>query len=91
MTESQDRDAQILSMVSQFIDVANRLKDEKNPIELVNTALMLASCTYATYLAAGNEGYLKEGGVRKIAQAYEQNLQKLQELRKRQFNPDGEE
>ena len=91
MAEITSRDEQIMSMVDEFITVANRLKDEGNDAELVNAAFMLASGNYATFLAAGNEGYLKEGGVRKIAKAYEHNLTLLQSLKKAQFNPDGKD
>ena len=69
MNSPQERDAQILALVQEFIDVANRLKDEGKPMEIINASLMLASGTYATYLAAGNNGYLKEGGIRKVSEA----------------------
>jgi hypothetical protein len=91
MSDQPNRDEQILSMVDQFVAVANRLKDEGNNTDLVNTAFMLASAQYATFLAVGNQGYLKESGVRKVAQAYEKNLQLLQNLKKAQFNPDAED
>ena len=91
MTDKPNRDEQILNMVDQFVAVANRLKDEGNNTDLVNTAFMLACGQYATFLAVGNKGYLKESGVRKVAKAYEKNLQLLQNLRKAQFNPDAED
>ncbi|BAO43442.1 DUF3144 domain-containing protein [Thiolapillus brandeum] len=91
MTDKPNRDEQILNMVDQFVAVANRLKDEGNHTDLVNTAFMLASAQYATFLAVGNTGYLKESGVRKVAKAYEQNLQLLQNLKKAQHNPEGKD
>ncbi|WP_456374250.1 DUF3144 domain-containing protein [Thiolapillus sp.] len=91
MSDKPNRDEQILGMMDQFIAVANRLKDEGNNTDLVNTAFMLASGQYATFLAVGNEGYLKESGVRKMAKAYEHNLQLLQNLKKAQYNPDGKD
>lgn len=89
MADAPSRDEQILGMIDQFVEVANRLKDEGNNTDLVNAAFMLASGTYATYLAAGNEGYLKEDGIRKVAKAYQHNLELLQNLKKAQYNPDG--
>jgi len=83
------RDEKILGMIDRFVAVANELKDEGNGTDLVNAAFMLASGTYATYLAAGNEGYLKEDGIHKVADAYEHNLTLLQGLKKAQYNPDG--
>ncbi len=76
-------------LLGRFIQLANSIKDEGTPVEAVNTALMLASCTYATYVGAGNEGYLKEGGVNKIAEVYKQNLASLQKAKKNRFNPQG--
>ena len=89
MADTSSRDEQILSMIDEFVAVANRLKDEGNDTDLVNAAFMLASGNYATFLAAGNQGYLKEDGIRKIAEAYKHNLTLLQDLKKAQFNPDG--
>lgn len=91
MNSPQERDAQIMAMVQEFIDVANRLKDEGKPVEIINASLMLASGTYATYLAAGNNGYLKESGIRKVSEAYRTNLERVQEIKKAQLNPDGKE
>ncbi|HID46899.1 MAG TPA: DUF3144 domain-containing protein [Chromatiaceae bacterium] len=77
--------------MDEFVAVANRLKDEGHSTDLVNAAFMLASGNYATFLAAGNEGYLKEDGIRKVAEAYKHNLTLLQDLKKAQFNPDGKD
>ncbi len=89
MADAPTRDEQILGMIDRFVEVANTLKDEGNNTDLVNAAFMLASGNYATYLAAGNEGYLKEDGIRKVAEAYKHNLKLLQDLKKAQLNPDG--
>ena len=91
MTDISSQDEQILGMIEEFIAVANRLKDEGNSTDLVNVAFMLASGNYATFLAAGNEGYLKEDGIRKVAEAYRHNLTLLQNLKKAQLNPDGKD
>ena len=52
---------------NQFIELANRLKDEKIDPNLVSGALMTASGIYATYVAAGNEGALEPSGVKKAS------------------------
>ena len=74
-------------ILGRFIQLANNIKDEGTPVEAVSAALMLASCTYATYAGAGNEGYLEEGGVNKVAEVYKQNLASLQKAKKHRFNP----
>lgn len=89
MADTPKQDEQILGMIDRFVEVANQLKDEGNHTDLVNAAFMLASGNYATFLAAGNEGYLKEDGVRKVAETYKHNLELLQGLKKAQHNPDG--
>ncbi len=91
MTDTPNRDEQILGLIDKFITLANQLKDEGNDVEIVNASLMLASGTFATYLAAGNEGYLKEDGIRKVAEGYKHNLTLLQDIKKAQYNPDGDD
>jgi len=51
--------------------------------------LMVASGTYATYLGAGNEGYLERSGVEKVTQNYATNLMWVQSTKKQQHNPDA--
>lgn len=69
---------------ARFIDLANAMKDEGLPVNVVSWALMTACGTYATYSVVGNEGGLNPSGVDKITDAFRQNLQNLQALRKRQ-------
>ncbi len=88
MTQPTDRDQEIFSMVQAFIDVANRLKEEGHHPSLVNSALMLASANYATYLTAGNQGYLKESGIRKVAEAYRHNLELFQRIKQAELEAD---
>ena len=89
MTQPTERDTRIMKMVQRFIDEANRLKDQGEPPELVNAALMLASGTYATYLAAGNQGHLKPSGIDKVAAAYRHNLELVQKLKQAETQGDG--
>ena len=89
MTQNEQNDAELQQVLGRFISLANELKDEGKSVEMINAALILASCTYATYTSAGNEGYLKEAGVSKVAEVYKQNLASLQKAKKIQFNPQG--
>jgi hypothetical protein len=83
--------ADLQQLLGKFIELANSMKEEGKSVEAINAALILASCTYATYTAAGNEGYLKEDGVKKISEVYRQNLTSLQTAKKNQFNPQGKD
>ena len=60
----------------RFIDLANEMKDEGLPTELISAALMSASGVYATYVAAGesNNGVLQASGVNKVAEMFHQTL-----------------
>jgi hypothetical protein len=89
MVKNEQSNVEVQQLLERFIKLANDIKDEGKPAEMINAALILASCTYATYVAAGNEGYLKEGGVNKMTSIYRKNLASLQHAKKRQFNPDG--
>jgi hypothetical protein len=91
MDQKDNSDINLQQVLDRFIKLANELKDEGKPVDMVNAALMLASCTYATFTAAGNGGYLKEGGINKITSLYRQNLVSLQKAKKAQFNPEGKD
>ena len=75
------------ALAKRFITLANQMKDEGKPIQMVNASLMSASSIYATYTAAGDEGGLTESGVEKVAAVYKQNLESVQEIKKMQSNP----
>lgn len=70
---------------NQFIELANRLKDEKIDPTLVSGALMTASGIYATYLAAGNAGALEPSGVEKVVEVYRRTLEHYQTIKKNQL------
>jgi len=72
--------------MQRFIELANTMKDEGIPINVVSWSLMTASGIYATYSVAGNDGGLTESGVDKVADAFRQNLSNIQALRKQQQN-----
>ena len=46
----------------KFIDLANSLKDEGHPVQLVSAALLAASGIYLTFATAGNAGALEPSG-----------------------------
>lgn len=77
-------------LVNKFIEVANQLREEGVPMEHVNAAMMFASSTYATYFAAqGNAGFLNEGGVDKVMDAYRKNLTMVQDMRRSEAKAAG--
>ncbi len=78
-------DQQYDDAMNQFIVLANQLKEKEYPMEVVSAALMSASGVYATYVASGgiNHGFLLEPGVEKVAEAYRNQLQGIQEVKKK--------
>ncbi len=75
------------ALAKRFIMLANQMKDEGKPIQMVNASLMSASGIYATYTAAGDEGGLTESGVEKVVAVYKQNLESVQKIKRMQSNP----
>ena len=75
------------ALAKRFITLANQMKDEGKPIQMVNASLMSASGIYATYTTAGDEGGLTESGVEKVVAVYKQNLESVQKIKKMQSNP----
>ena len=75
---------------STFIEMANKMaKEEGLDMKIVSAALMAASGIYATFVAAGNEGYLAEGGVDKVAAVYKNNLAYIQERKQEELKAQG--
>jgi hypothetical protein len=70
--------------LNRFIEVANQMKDEGVPTNVVSAAMMSASAVYATFVVTGNTGGLTESGVDKVTAAYKQHVQRVQEIRKAQ-------
>jgi predicted ATPase len=81
---SEEQTRQHDDCMQRFIDLANELKDEGVAVNVVSWALMTASGIYATYSVVGNSGGLNPSGVDKVADAYRQNLLRVQELKKAQ-------
>ncbi len=68
-------------IATRFIKLANEIAAEGKTEQMVNAALMSASCIYATYVAAGNEGGLNQSGVEKVTEIYRQNLENVQKIK----------
>tara|TARA_B100000614_G_C14215045_1_gene355669 strand:+ start:139 stop:405 length:267 start_codon:yes stop_codon:yes gene_type:complete len=79
-----DRHEQHQACMERFIELANTMKNEGIGVDVVSWSLMSASALHAIYSVAGNDGGLTESGIEKIADAYKQNLTKIQELKQRQ-------
>src|SRR5690625_6131817 len=68
---------------NEFIALANQLVNDRGfERNLVSAALMAASGVYATFIAAGNQGFLAENGVDKVASIYKNNLAYIQKRKK---------
>lgn len=94
MTEVNEQQKQQLEAhnraTAAFIDLANKLsKESGQDVKIVSAALMAASGIYATFIAAGNEGYLGPGGVDKVAQLYKNNLGYIQERKQAELKMKG--
>ncbi|QOC22898.1 DUF3144 domain-containing protein [Wenzhouxiangella sp. AB-CW3] len=75
---------------SEFIEVANKMVNERGfDAKLVSAALMAASGVYATFIAAGNQGFLAPGGVDKVATMYKNNLSYIQKRKKEELEAQG--
>lgn len=79
MSEQED---QHRYCTNKFIDLANQLKDEKIDPAMVSGAMMTASCIYATFIAAGNDGALETSGIDKVVAVYRRTLEHHQEMKK---------
>jgi hypothetical protein len=74
----------------RFIELANKMANEENQdFKLVSAALMAASGVYATFTAAGNNGFLAPGGVDRVAEMYKNNLTYIQKRKKEELEAQG--
>ncbi|MBV2120065.1 MAG: DUF3144 domain-containing protein [Candidatus Thiodiazotropha sp. (ex Ctena orbiculata)] len=81
MSEKADIE-EFTALASRFIELANKMKEEGKPVQMVNAALMSASATYGTYIHAGNEGYLQPSGVKKLVDTYSNQVENIQKIKK---------
>jgi uncharacterized protein YukE len=70
------------ALAERFIQLANEMKNEGKTLQMINAAMMSASATYATYIFAGNQGYLKPDGVKKLVDAYRNQVENIQQIKK---------
>jgi hypothetical protein len=70
---------------NKFIELANELKKEDIDSSMVSGSLMTASCIYATYVAAGNNGALESSGIDKVVQIFRRTLEHQQTVKKAQL------
>lgn len=72
-------------LMNRFIDMANTMKEEEAPLNVIASALMSASAVYATYSVVGNNGALEDSGVEKMTDAYREHVKQVQVLRKQEI------
>lgn len=82
MTDSNVEIREFTKLVERFVQLANEMKDEGKSLAAINAALMSASATYGSYVAAGNEGYLKPSGVDKLVDSYRHHAVRVQDIKK---------
>ena len=80
---------QQIEIMNRFIELANKIKDEKVPVRVVSWAMMTASAVYATYSVAGNTGGLNPSGVDKVVDSYRDCMNQVQEARKNELREAG--
>ena len=68
--------------LNRFIELANQLKGEGTPTEVVSAAMMSASAVYGTFVVTGNTGGLTDSGVDKLVAGYKQHVERVQQMRK---------
>src|SRR5690625_7895567 len=75
---------------NEFIALANQLVNDRGfERNLVSAALMAASGVYATFIAAGNQGFLAENGADKVASTDKDNLAYIQTRTKTEHEAHG--
>ncbi|MEJ2609697.1 MAG: DUF3144 domain-containing protein [Candidatus Thiodiazotropha sp.] len=89
MTDKSKQVAEFTALVERFVKLANEIKEEGKPINMISMALMSASATYGTYVAAGNEGYLKPSGVDKLVELYRAEMTGIQEIKQQLAKDSG--
>ncbi len=75
---------------NEFIELANQMVNQRGfDQNLVSAALMAASGVYATFIAAGNQGFLADRGVVRVATMYKNNLDYIQQRKKEELEAQG--
>ncbi len=90
MSEQQKQIDAHNQATNEFIELANQMVNDRGfDSKLVSAALMAASGVYATFIAAGNQGFLAPGGVDKVAEMYKNNLTYIQQRKKEELEAQG--
>jgi len=90
MSEQQKQIDTHNQATTEFIELANRMVNERGfEQSLVSAALMAASGVYATFVAAGNQGFLADKGVDRVATMYRNNLAYIQSRKKEELESQG--
>lgn len=80
--ETPNSNEHLTRLTNELIALANKMKDEGSDIHIISAALMSSSAIYATYTTSGNEGYLHESGINKVADTYKKTLTSIQQIKK---------
>lgn len=80
---AEDQNELLQRLTTRFIELGNVLKEEGESKEVVSAAMMSASAFYATYALAGNDGLLTDTGVKKVIEAYDQTLMRVQDYKRK--------
>ena len=67
--------------MQRFIELANSMKEEGIDTRVVSAGMMTASAIYTTYVFAGNDGRLAPAGVKKLADGYRDQLERVQKAK----------
>ena len=90
MSEQQKQIDAHNQATNEFIELANQMVNDRGfDRNLVSAALMAASGVYATFIAAGNQGFLADQGVEKVATMYKNNLAYIQTRKKEELEAQG--
>lgn len=90
MSEQQKQIDAHNQATNEFIELANQMVNDRGfDRNLVSAALMAASGVYATFIAAGNKGFLADNGVEKVAKMYKNNLSYIQKRKKEDLEAQG--
>ena len=82
---------QKVECVKSFIELANAMTNEGKSLEVVSSGLMTACALYATYVITGNEGALRDSGIVKIANLFQEELSQVQRAKIEQAKSEGRE
>jgi len=90
MSEQQKQIEAHNKATERFIKLANKMANEEGQdIKMISAALMAASGVYATFMSAGNQGFLAPGGVERVSEVYKNNLGYIQERKKQELEAQG--